>query len=398
MKLRSLILVVLAALCAFPAFAQDSATHSVVFDGFGFSYDSSLAATLNITEIPGDAPDVEQPGGPQVANTQFTLYYSQPPAPDNVFDTSATIRVFRTADFAGYDFASQELEALQTLLAERPDLTPYTETTVASQENSLPFMPTMPATQAFRARAQYLETADFSGISYITVYRQDVAPFLAHEFLYTFQGLSNDGSTYVSAVFWIFTDLFPAELEEDFDYEAFSAEYEQYVADTIATLNSASSENFVPSLTSLDAIVSSFSLAGSTPVDGVPATPEQPVPNATETPVADVGALEGNWMLVSYGSSESPIAPLETSPVTLSFGPEGVVGNAGCNQFGGSFQFENGTLTFSNLVSTLMACDEAIMAQETAIMDALATTTTFQVADGVLTINYDGGALIFNAV
>ena len=394
MRFRLLILLLLA-LSAFPGLAQNSTTHTVSFDGFSFSYESSLSSTLNIAEIAGDPTDLDQPGGPQVAHTQYTLYYNTPPAPENIFDTSATIRVYNTADFAGYEFFEQELQSLQTLLAERPDLTTFTASTETTQEASLPFVPVYPAAQVLRARANYVDTTSFSGISYLTLYRQDVSPFLAHEFVYTFQGLSNDGSTYVSAVFWTNTSLFPAEMADDFDYEEFSANYEQYVTESVNTLKSAASEDFAPSLASLDTMISSFAISGTGAP--MPETPAAPLPEATEPAdqIGTAGPLEGTWTLVSWGNPDSPQPVLPEAPVAITFAPEGISGNAGCNQFSGPFQFENDTVSFGELITTRMACAENIMAQETAFLTALQSAASFVIADSLLTINYDGGVLTF---
>lgn len=401
MKFRFIALALLA-LSAFPLFAQDDATHAVTFDGFSFSYPSSLAANLNITEIPGDPTDLDQPGGPQVGHTQFTLNYNQPPAPENVFDASGFIRVYRTVDFAGYEFFNQELQSLQTLLADRPDLTPFMEATEPTQENSLPFVPVFPAAQVIRARANYVDTGTISGISYITLFRQDVSPFRGHEFTYTFQGTSNDGSAYVSASFRLFTELFPSEFPEDFDYEAFSAEYEQYVTESVATLNNASPDNFVPSLTTLDALIGTFSFGATTsPIQQTPQIqPTVPAPEATEPVVSDptLGGLDGTtWTLVAYGSPDSPQPALGAAPVTMTFSPEGVSGSAGCNSFSGSFQYDNNALTFGELITTRMACAEDIMAQETAVLNALAAATSFTVENNQLHILYGEGVLTFNS-
>jgi heat shock protein HslJ len=50
--------------------------------------------------------------------------------------------------------------------------------------------------------------------------------------------------------------------------------------------------------------------------------------------------------------------------VTLSF-EDGTVGaNAGCNSLSGGFTIEGGALTIGVLASTMMACDEALTAQD----------------------------------
>lgn len=378
MKLRFIVFV-LVALFAFPVLAQDSVAHAVTFDGFTFTYDSSIAPNVNITQFAGDPPDLQQPGGAEVAHTQFS-FYSQPPAPESILDAAGAIRVYRTADFAGYEFPTRELQQLQTLLAERPDLAQYMQTTGATAGTTLPFMPVFPAGQVIRARVQYVDTASVSGISYVTVYRQDASPFVGSEFLYTFQGLSTDGAHYVSAIFRLNTELFPAEIPADFDYGNFIEGIDQYMADSVATLNNATDADFTPSLEALNVVVLSFSFAtGAELPDGE----------------ASAGELAGTWNLIAYGDPNSPQSVLTNAPVALTFAPDGVSGTAGCNQFGGAFQFENNTLSFGDLITTRIACADDIMVQETVFLAALQSATSFEIVDGQLQIAYDGGVLNF---
>ena len=393
MKIKSFILLLLLPLMALPALAQDG-TNAVAFNDFSFTFDSSVATSVNITRFPGDAPDLQQPGGPEVAHTQFILY-NETPAPESIFDAAGGIRVYNTADFGPYEVPFEQLTQLQTLLAERPDLAQFM---VAAEDSSdeLPFMPVMPASQVIRARAQYVETPALQGISYVTIYRQDASPFLGSEFVYTFQGVSADGSRYVSAIFPLNTDLFPAELPADFDMDAFVEGINDYFAESIATLNAASPEDFTPSLTALDTLIQSFAFTAA----GGAAPTAAPAPGVTETPTGDTtfGGLGGvTWTLVSYGSPDAPVAVLENAPITLTFSAEGIGGSAGCNSYFGAFQYDVGTITFTDIGSTLIACEQPIMDQETAYLEALRTATAYQITDGQLQITYDGGVLSFTA-
>jgi hypothetical protein len=247
----------LLALCALPVYAQDNTSNTVTFNGISFSFDISLAMNVNISHTPGDPVDFEAPGGPQVGHTEFMLYSDAFPA--SSLEAPASIRVYNTADFAGYTFFEERLQQLQTLLSERPDLSAYMTVAEDLSENALPFLPVFPAGQVIRARAQYVETAAVNGIAYVTVYRQDASPFTGDEFMYTFQGLSTDGQYYVSAIFRLTTDLFPAEPEPDFDMEAFMAGINEYFMESITTLNEAAPEDFTPSLATLDAVIQSIS-------------------------------------------------------------------------------------------------------------------------------------------
>lgn len=253
MKLRFIVLL-LVALFALPVLAQDSASHTISFDGFGFTYDSSVGTNVSITSIPGDPPDVEQMGGPEVPHTVFALY-SDKSVPE--FSAPGEIRVYRSADLADNEIRAEQLEQLQTLLNDRPDLTPYMTADVTGA-NTLPSMPVFGAAQILRAQAKYIDTPSVSGIAFIAAYGQDVFPFTGNSFLYVFQGLSSDGAYYIAAQFQLNTTLFPAEVPADLDIEAFSANYEQYLAETVDTLNNANPDDFTPSLTTLDALINSF--------------------------------------------------------------------------------------------------------------------------------------------
>ncbi len=78
------------------------------------------------------------------------------------------------------------------------------------------------------------------------------------------------------------------------------------------------------------------------------------------------------------------------SAVTLEFGEGNAVsGTGGCNGYSGTYTLDGDSLTFSPLVSTMMACaDDTITQQEAAFLQALQTATRFELARGRLTIWY----------
>jgi hypothetical protein len=259
MKLRLIVLTSLLALCASPVLAQGGAANSITYNGFSFSFDPALASSVTITPYPGDPIDLQAPGGPEVRHTEFILYHDLPVP--SAFEAPAAIRVYRTADFAGYEYPAQRLDQLQQLLAGRPDLGQYMVVSGNMNENTLPFMPVLPAAQAIRARAHYVDTGAVRGIGYVTTYRQSVMPFVSGEFFYTFQGLSTDGAYYISAMFRVTAPFFPAEIGPDFDMDAFMAALPDYFAQSIAQLNQAAPTDFSPSLDALDAVIQSFAFS-----------------------------------------------------------------------------------------------------------------------------------------
>ena len=239
---RKMLVSLLLTLLTVPVFAQED--HTVSFDGFSFDFADSLATSVNIWGYPGDSVDVMPP---QVPHTLFTLY-SGWPMPQSTLESTTAIYVYRTAEFADFEEQSNRLTQLQALIASQSDL---------SAVEQLPFLPVYPAGQIIRARAQYVETDAVQGIRYVTAYMQAQEPFTSASFIYTFQGISTDGQHYISVIAPLDTGLFPAELSA-IDPVAFQNEFNDYLAESLATLNDAAPETFTPSLDSLDALVKSI--------------------------------------------------------------------------------------------------------------------------------------------
>jgi heat shock protein HslJ len=76
-------------------------------------------------------------------------------------------------------------------------------------------------------------------------------------------------------------------------------------------------------------------------------------------------------------------APVGGTTIDLTITEEGISGNAGCNTYNGSVELdmETSTLTVGpDVVSTMMACEEPIMAQEQKYFEALTRVTSYEVA------------------
>ena len=246
-----------------PAMAQD-ASSSVSFDGIGLTFDEVLGTSVDITTVPGQPADLEQPSGPEVPHLAFTLYGPQPEATKVPRASLApnVIRLYRTDDLTGYDQASQELATLEGLLSERPDLAPYEEVAPDGSGSALPYLPIVPAAQVIRARVQYIDTPELAGVAYLTAFRQDVSPFAADDFWYTFQGLSADGGWYVAADFVVQADGFPAKPgAQETRRISEASRYADYLEESVSRLNGAPADDFTPVLGSIDALVRSIEIA-----------------------------------------------------------------------------------------------------------------------------------------
>ena len=252
-------LMVCLAVSAGPIVAQD-ATNTVAFDGVAFSFEEVLGSSTSITQVPGQASEAGEPPEADVPHLAFTLYgpRAEGAKTPKVGVAPGVVRFYRTADLTGTG-SSQQLDELTSLLAERPDLAAYMEVTDDGSGDPLPFMPDIPAAQVIRARAQYVDTPQVAGITYVTAFRQDISPFASGDFWYTFQGLSADGSWYVAADFVVDASMFPEEVTaKDAERIADAERYSAYLEDSVQALNEAAADDFTPPLTAIDALVQSI--------------------------------------------------------------------------------------------------------------------------------------------
>jgi heat shock protein HslJ len=122
------------------------------------------------------------------------------------------------------------------------------------------------------------------------------------------------------------------------------------------------------------------------------AAPGQPGSNQQATPLPAL--LENQeWTLTSLLGQE----PLPGTDASVQFEDGTVTGTTGCNSFGGEFMLSDNSLTFNNLYQTEMACTEpaGIMQQETAFMQAMMQTASYQITGNQLEIqNSDGETLL----
>ena len=104
--------------------------------------------------------------------------------------------------------------------------------------------------------------------------------------------------------------------------------------------------------------------------------------NETSSP-----SLIGSWKLTSYSHADVLTPAVSGTEAGLTFNDDGTLtGNSSCNGLGGSYKVEGNQVTFSEVVSTLMACDEPRMAQEGAFHQVLTETATFNIEGNTLTI------------
>jgi putative lipoprotein len=104
--------------------------------------------------------------------------------------------------------------------------------------------------------------------------------------------------------------------------------------------------------------------------------------------------LEGTtWELVAIEGK----LPLADTTITLILENGQSGGNAGCNSYGAAYVLKGDTLTFEEVVSTMMYCEaEGVMDQETAYLLFLSQVRSYAILDGALYLSQaDGRELKF---
>jgi heat shock protein HslJ len=104
-------------------------------------------------------------------------------------------------------------------------------------------------------------------------------------------------------------------------------------------------------------------------------------PGASPEPSEAVDLVDSHWVLRSIGGAE-PIGEL-----SLAFTPDGADGSTGCNTFRGDYTLDGSSLVFDPLATTKRGCEQPLMDQEAAILEALGGVTSWEIgADGALTL------------
>ncbi len=127
-------------------------------------------------------------------------------------------------------------------------------------DGNLPFFPIFPAGQVFHAQAKILQLHNGSGLRYLTMYSQAMMPVDSYSLFYTFQGLSNDGQTYIIAILPIKASNLPEVAEQPADYQAFIDAYDAYLGEVISNLNVLPAEEFTPNLSEIDQLIETIRL------------------------------------------------------------------------------------------------------------------------------------------
>jgi hypothetical protein len=262
MLYRLSIFLLVLGLLVVPAFAQDTVPNTLTFNGFSYQSSAEWGNDVHVMQYPGDEP-TGLAGAEMPPYTFFVLYERDVdrvfpnPAPESAFDAEAGIYVFSMADFEGHTEIQTRVEALRSMLDERPDLN-----TFETVDTTLPYVPVYAAAQTFRAQAHYIETPQLQGIAYITDYQEAAEPFLSNSLYYTVQAISTNDEHYITVIVPLETGLLPENTDASFDIAAFVENLNDYLTQTMADIDAAAATDFSPALDTIDALIATFAFEG----------------------------------------------------------------------------------------------------------------------------------------
>lgn len=105
--------------------------------------------------------------------------------------------------------------------------------------------------------------------------------------------------------------------------------------------------------------------------------------------------LEGpTWIVQEMSIDGTMTAPIPESPPSAVFEEGAVSGSSGCNNYNGSYQASDGSMTFGPFASTQMACIPELMAQETVYFGLLGQVDSYEVSGDELTLRSGDTVLI----
>jgi heat shock protein HslJ len=98
-------------------------------------------------------------------------------------------------------------------------------------------------------------------------------------------------------------------------------------------------------------------------------------------------------------SSVAGAAPVASREPTIAFTEDRISGSTGCNQYFGGYTVDGGTIGFTAIGMTMMACDDAVGDVEGAFTRALDGATAASIdSQGRLILSGPGGSLRFDPV
>jgi hypothetical protein len=218
--------------------------------GIPVSYNNvnfTIPLELNASSSPSTSTDVEFPyinpsGGPMAEHLVFQIT-------NYLVQGDAKIMVFKSSDFAAYGESSQN-----------------TITALLGGQDSVQPLPKALVQGSFYAQTKTVSFKNGHGVRYLTEVLTGIAPITNQELFYYYQGITNDGAYFVSAIFHVKAPFLVADGSQNsltpadgipFNWGA-DLDFSKYLSEVTQKMNDTSPESFTVSLIFLDHLMGSL--------------------------------------------------------------------------------------------------------------------------------------------
>lgn len=152
------------------------------------------------------------------------------------------------------EYVGETIDLLQAMLADPQKIANAME---------LPYLPEANAAQVFHSNVEIIEFKNGKGLRYLTTYYQDYSPVTNETLVYTFQGITADGSRYISVSIPVNHPRLPADHQAFYsskkeDQDALENDYQVFIAKTASMLDESAQNEFNPPLNALDEMIRSL--------------------------------------------------------------------------------------------------------------------------------------------
>jgi hypothetical protein len=238
-----------------PSASMEAKDITVSHSGVSFTIPQGLATDAAPTVIPASLDPDAPYWGIHPSYVEFALDGYLLPGTFH----EPKIRIYPMVEFENAnDGAAKVIGELRALLTSQGEPLPA--------DLPLPFLPLFNAAQMFHSNEQFIAFQNGRGIRFLTQYGQDISPVNNHSMFYTFQGMTNDGKYYISAILPagapFLSDFpspeYPVPLDGiPFDWDNWE-NTQAYMEAVTQKLNGTDAATFTPSLAALDAMMQSL--------------------------------------------------------------------------------------------------------------------------------------------
>lgn len=313
-----------------------------------------LAESYQWQVVPATPYDASMPPGPTGAPTHLLLTFDG----EDVNSPDFSGRVLRIYPIAAYEelwnaagdpTISNSVEQLDALMRETP---PAPE--------SIPVLPPPSGVDDLTTQVEYLVApgADAGGVRWVGRFVQDASPVLNWQLRYLFQGMTNDGKFYISAIYPVTTTLAPDDVDDmtEEQQQQAEADFDAYMQATKDALNAAQAADFSPDLSRLDAMIESLAVGKPAQVSTDGASAGQETAEAGAVSAADIVGVTWNWVGFTDPVNGALDIP-NPGNYTLELAPGSMAKvRADCNRGGGSYTVDGSSIQINITTLTRAMC------------------------------------------